>query len=104
STREIVGVPDLPLEPAADYTFLTQRSSRAHRDADTLKAMRRTAFILVLCALLVPAAAWAAPQVLGDGSLSVRNGDGMVRLDLDRGVVIGLTVSESGEIERIGGL
>jgi hypothetical protein len=51
--------------------------------------MRRTALIIVLCALLAPAAAWAAPSVLGDGTLSVRNGDGTVRLDLDRGVVIG---------------
>jgi hypothetical protein len=51
--------------------------------------MRRTALIVLLCALLAPAAAWAAPSVLGDGTLSVRNGDGTVRLDLDRGVVIG---------------
>jgi hypothetical protein len=51
--------------------------------------MRRTAAILVLSALLVPAAAWAGKAVLGDGTLSVRNGDGTVRLDLDRGVVIG---------------
>jgi hypothetical protein len=51
--------------------------------------MRRTAFVLALFVLLVPAAAWAGKSVLGDGTLSVRNGDGMVRLDLDRGVVIG---------------
>jgi hypothetical protein len=51
--------------------------------------MRRTAAISVLIALLVPAAAWAGQAVLGDGTLSVRNGDGTVRLDLDRGVVIG---------------
>ena len=51
--------------------------------------MRRTAVILVLLALVVPAAAWAGKSVLGDGTLSVRNGDGTVRLDLDRGVVVG---------------
>jgi hypothetical protein len=51
--------------------------------------MRRTAFLIVLLVLLVPAAALAAKSVAGDGSLSVRNGDGTVRLDLDRGVVIG---------------
>jgi hypothetical protein len=51
--------------------------------------MRRTAAISVLIALLVPAAAWAGKAVLGDGTLSIRNGDGTVRLDLDRGVAIG---------------
>jgi hypothetical protein len=62
--------------------------------------MRRTALIIVLCALFVPAAAWAAPRVLGDGTLSVRNGDGSVRLDLDRGVVIGRL--GRGTVELIG--
>jgi hypothetical protein len=62
--------------------------------------MRRTALIFVLCALLAPAAAWAGQQVLGDGTLSVRNGDGTVRVDLDRGVVIGRL--GSGKIELIG--
>ena len=51
--------------------------------------MRRTAYLIVLVLLLAPAAAWASRAVPGDGSLSVRNGDGTVRLDLDRGVVIG---------------
>jgi hypothetical protein len=62
--------------------------------------MRRTALIVLLCALVVPAAAWAGPRVLGDGTLSVRNGDGVVRLDLDRGVVIGRI--GNGKIELIG--
>ena len=51
--------------------------------------MRRTAVILLLLATIAPAAAWAGKAVLGDGTLSVRNGDGTVRLDLDRGVVVG---------------
>ena len=62
--------------------------------------MRRTALIIVLCALLAPAAAWAAPSVLGDGTLSVRNGDGIVRLTLDRGVAIGRI--GNGKIELVG--
>ena len=91
---------ELPAETAADYTFLTLRSSGAHRDADTLRAMRRTALVIMLCALLAPAAAWATPRVLGDGTLSVRNGDGSVRLDLDRGVVIGRL--GKGTVELVG--
>jgi hypothetical protein len=51
--------------------------------------MRRTAIVIMLLAVLAPVAAWAGPSALGDGTLSVRNGDGAVRLDLDRGVVIG---------------
>ena len=51
--------------------------------------MRRTALIIVLALVLVPTAAWAAKEAATDGTLSVRNADGMVRLDLDRGVVIG---------------
>jgi hypothetical protein len=62
--------------------------------------MRRTALISVLCALLLPVAAWAGPTVVGDGSLSVRNGDGTVRLDLNRGVVIGRL--GSGTVELMG--
>jgi hypothetical protein len=62
--------------------------------------MRRTALIIMLCALLVPAAALAGPRVLGDGTLSVRNGDGLVRLDLDRGVVIGRL--GKGTVELVG--
>jgi hypothetical protein len=61
--------------------------------------MRRTAFLFVLVALLLPAAAWAGKTVLGDGTLSIRNGDGNVRLDLDRGVAIGRV--GSGRIELV---
>ena len=61
--------------------------------------MRRTALVLVLVSLLLPAAAWAGKSVLGDGTLSIRNGDGNVRLDLDRGVAIGRV--GSGRIELI---
>jgi hypothetical protein len=51
--------------------------------------MRKTALVTMLLALLLPAAAWAAAGLVSDGTLSVRNGDGLVRLDLDRGVAIG---------------
>ena len=61
--------------------------------------MRRTALLFVLVGVLLPAAAWAGKAVLGDGTLSVRNGDGSVRLDLDRGVAIGRL--GSGRIELI---
>jgi hypothetical protein len=61
--------------------------------------MRKTALLSMLLALLVPAAAWAAGHALGDGTLSVRNGEGLVRLDLDRGVAIGRV--GSGKIELI---
>ena len=39
-------------------------------------------------ALLVPAAAYAVRTAPGDGTLSIRNGEGMVKLDV-RGVIIG---------------
>jgi hypothetical protein len=61
--------------------------------------MRRTAYVFVLLGLLLPAAAWAGKAVLGDGTLSVRNGDGNVRLDLDRGVAVGRI--GSGQIQLI---
>lgn len=51
--------------------------------------MRRRPLLIVLVAMLVPTAAWAGNVVVGDGTLSVRNGNGFVRLELDRGVVIG---------------
>jgi hypothetical protein len=51
--------------------------------------MRKTALLTMLLAFLLPAAAWASAGLVGDGTLSVRNGDGVVRLDLDRGVAIG---------------
>ena len=50
--------------------------------------MRRILLILLVCALAAPIAAFARSTVPGDGSLSVRNGDGQVRLLL-RGSVIG---------------
>jgi hypothetical protein len=55
-----------------------------------LKAsMRRTLAISLLALLAVPAAAWAAPAVPNDGTLSVRNGDGTLTLDMTRGAAIG---------------
>lgn len=63
---------------------------------DTVRAMRRTALITVLLVLLLlPAAAWAARSTPGDGTLSVRSGDGQVRLVLERGVAIGRIASGS---------
>jgi hypothetical protein len=50
--------------------------------------MRRILTLLLVCALAAPVAAYARSTVQGDGSLSVRNGDGQVRL-LIRGAVIG---------------
>jgi hypothetical protein len=44
---------------------------------------------LLLFGLLVPATAWAVKGTPGDGTLSVRNGDGQIRLSLERGVAIG---------------
>jgi hypothetical protein len=57
--------------------------------------MRRTALVTVLLGLALPAASWAVPRTPGDGTLSVRNGDGQVRLVLDRGVAIGRIASGS---------
>jgi hypothetical protein len=51
-------------------------------------AMRRFALLSLLVALLVPAAAYAVRNAPGDGTLSVRNGEGMVNLSV-RGVIIG---------------
>jgi hypothetical protein len=56
---------------------------------DTGVAMRRTALLIMLVCLALPAAALAAAAVPGDGTLSVRNGNGNVRLVLERGVAIG---------------
>jgi hypothetical protein len=50
--------------------------------------MRRILTLLLVCAFAAPVAAYARSTVPGDGSLSVRNGDGQVRL-LIRGAVIG---------------
>lgn len=56
---------------------------------DTGLAMRRTALLILLASLTLPAAALAARAATTDGTLSVRNGDGQVRLVLERGVAIG---------------
>ena len=50
--------------------------------------MRRIAVLSLLVALLVPAAAYAVRTAPGDGTLSVRNGEGMIKLNV-RGVIIG---------------
>ncbi len=50
--------------------------------------MRRLLPILLVFALAAPAAAYARSATPGDGSLSVRNGDGQVRLTI-RGAAIG---------------
>ncbi|MGH3104486.1 MAG: hypothetical protein ACRDN6_10385 [Gaiellaceae bacterium] len=50
--------------------------------------MRRTLFLTLLAALAVPATAAALKLAPGDGTLSVRNGEGFVSLNL-RGAVIG---------------
>jgi hypothetical protein len=56
---------------------------------DTGVPMRRTALLILLVCLALPAAALAAAAAPGDGTLSVRNGNGNVRLVLERGVAIG---------------
>ena len=50
--------------------------------------MRRLLTFAVLLALLVPAAAWARPHGLSDGTLSVKEGRGVVTIQ-GRGAVIG---------------
>lgn len=50
--------------------------------------MRRTLLLAVLAALAVPAAALALKAAPGDGTLSVREGDGTIQLEL-RGAIIG---------------
>jgi hypothetical protein len=46
-------------------------------------------FLTLLAVLAVPAVAAALPSAPGDGTLSVRNGDGLIRLELIRGAAIG---------------
>jgi hypothetical protein len=74
------------------YVPLNERTSRP---PILPGAMRRTLCFAMLAALLVPAAALAerdAPTVPGDGTLSVRNGDGTLRLEM-RGVALGRMTS-----------
>ena len=46
-------------------------------------------FLALLAILAVPATAAALRAAPGDGTLSVRNGDGLIRLELSRGAAIG---------------
>jgi hypothetical protein len=66
---------------------------------DTVNAMRRTLPIVLLVALLVPAGALATRVTPGDGTLSVRNGDGNIELKNLRGAVIGLVAQGRIEVE-----
>jgi hypothetical protein len=50
--------------------------------------MRRLLVLAVAAALAVPALAWAATRALDDGTLSVKNGDGVVFVSV-RGTLIG---------------
>jgi hypothetical protein len=50
--------------------------------------MRRTLLVTLLAALAVPASALAVQAAPGDGTLSVRDGDGTVQLEL-RGSILG---------------
>jgi len=56
---------------------------------DTGRVKRPTALLIVLSCLALPPAASARLAAVGDGTLSIRNGDGVLRLTLDRGVAIG---------------
>ena len=53
-----------------------------------LLAMRRLLCLALLTALVVPAAAYAAARAPGDGTLSVRDGEGVIQLNV-RGAIIG---------------
>jgi hypothetical protein len=60
--------------------------------------MRRAFCFGLLVGLLIPAVAAAERTVPGDGTLAVRNGDGMLKLDI-RGVVLGRMASGVLEVE-----
>ena len=62
--------------------------------------MRQTLLVILLAALAVPAVAAAEGATPGDGSLSVRGGDGVVELRNLRGVAIGLVGQGRLEIEN----
>ena len=51
--------------------------------------MRRLVVLGLLVCLAAPTAAWAISRAPGDGTLAVRNGDGLLRLDIRDAVVIG---------------
>lgn len=51
--------------------------------------MRRTVVLSVLLLLVAPGAAWAVRTAPGDGTLSVRNGDGQLTVAMPRGAAIG---------------
>jgi hypothetical protein len=61
--------------------------------------MRQTLLLIVLVAFVVPAIALAEGATPGDGSLSVRGGDGIVELRNVRGLAIGLVGQGRVEVE-----
>lgn len=54
--------------------------------------MRRIVVFTMLLALALPGAAWALRTAPGDGTLSIRNGDGQLTVDMVRGAAIGKIV------------
>ena len=60
--------------------------------------MRRLLLLTVLACLVAPPAAFALHRSAGDGTLVVRHGDGMLRLDVS-GAVIGLV--QGGQLDII---
>ena len=66
---------------------------------DTFSVVRKALLLTVLAAALAPAAAWADPTAVPtDGTLSVKNGDGSIALNL-RGAAIGLVGNGRVEVE-----
>ncbi len=61
--------------------------------------MRRLLPILLLALVLVPVAGAVRPQAPGDGTLSVRNGEGDIRLLAVRGALVGRLGSGVIEVE-----
>jgi hypothetical protein len=60
--------------------------------------MRRLLFLILLVCLAAPSAALALRRAPGDGTLAVRNGTGLLRLDIN-GAVIGRI--EAGRLELV---
>jgi hypothetical protein len=56
---------------------------------DTDHVKRKTALLIMLSCVALATAGLASGATPGDGTLSVRNGDGSLRLVLERGVAIG---------------